>query len=158
MDFPRSGRLFFILQWILAVLVPAWLFLGRGLVGAELGWLSVIGIVYGAFVTLFLLTPPLVTLLDREVRRRKSERTAYSVAMWVAWGALVIGGLVVPDAGDSGHLDAALTVWTGGAIGYNVTEPTFAALMVLTVFALVAALAFAITGAVRSARASRPGV
>ncbi len=157
MDFPRSGRLVFILQWILAFLVPVWLFLGRGLVGAQLGWMSVIGVVYGAFVILLLLIPPFVTLFDRDVRRLRSERMAYSVAMCIAWGSLFLGGLVIPDSGDSGHLDAALTVWTGGAIGYDITEPTFAALIVLTIFALIAALSLAITGAARSGREVRPG-
>lgn len=154
MTFLRSGRFVFVVQWILAVLLPVWIFLGRELVGAQVGWMAVIGIVYGGFGILFLLVPPLVSLFDREVRRRKSERAAYSVAMTVAWVALFLSALVIPDSGDSGHLDAALTVWTGGAIGYDVTEPTFAALLVLTLFALVAAIALAITGAVRASRST----
>ncbi|SIT86328.1 hypothetical protein [Microbacterium sp. RU33B] len=154
MDFPRSGRFVFVVQWILALLLPVWIFLGRELVGAQVGWMAVIGIVYGAFVILFLLIPPLVSLFDRDVRRRRSERVAYSIAMGVAWIALFLAGLVIPDSGDSGRLDTALTVWTGGLIGYEATETIFIVLVMIVFFALVAGLALAIIGAGRAGRAS----
>ena len=47
MQFASSGRIVVIAQWVLAVLLPAFVFLGRGFVGAELGWMAVIGVVYG---------------------------------------------------------------------------------------------------------------
>lgn len=152
MDFPRAGRFVFIVQWILAVLLPIWIFLGRGLVGAQMGWMSVLGIVYGAFVILFLLFPPLMSLFDRDVRREKSERRAYSIAMGSAWVSLFLVGLVIPDSGDSGRLDAALTVWTGGAISYEATETIFTILLIIAFFALVAGLALAIIGAGQARR------
>lgn len=152
MTFTRSGRFVFVVQWILAFLLPVWIFLGRGLVGAQMGWMSVIGIVYGAFVILFLLIPPLVSLFDRDVRRNRSERFAYSIAMGIAWAALFLAGLVIPDSGDSGHLDAALTVWTSGLIGYEATETIFIVLVILVFFALIAGLALAIIGAGRAGR------
>ena len=40
-----GGRATFVAQWVLAVLLPAFVVVGRGLVGAELGWMAVIGLV-----------------------------------------------------------------------------------------------------------------
>lgn len=47
MQIVESGRWVRIAQWVLAVLLPVFVVVGRGLVGAELGWMAVVGIVYG---------------------------------------------------------------------------------------------------------------
>ena len=76
MHIARSGRFVFVAQWVAAVLLPVFFFLGRGLVGAELGWMAIIGVVYGLLVVVVLLLPPVMTLFDRTVRRGKATRFA----------------------------------------------------------------------------------
>ena len=126
MHIARSGRFVFVAQWVAVVLLPAFFFLGRGLVGAELGWMAIIGIVYGLLAVVVLLLPPVMTLFDRTVRRGKATRFAYDIASFVLWGAFLVAALSVPDSGDSGHLDSALTTWTGGGITYETSEAVFA--------------------------------
>jgi len=123
MRIARSGRFVFVAQWVAAVLLPVFFFLGRGLVGAQLGWLSVLGVVYGLFVVAILMVPPIMTLFDRTVRRGKATRFAYDIASFVLWGAFVLAALTVPDSGDGGHLDSAVTTWTG--MSYETSEAIF---------------------------------
>src|SRR4051794_13060529 len=106
MEITPFGRFVFVAQWFAAVLLPAFVFLGRGFVGAEIGWMGVIGIVYGVFLILLMLVPPLITLLDREVRADRAERRAFAVASVVLWVSLIAAGVSIPDSGDSGHLDS----------------------------------------------------
>ena len=74
------GRFVFIAQWVLAVLLPVFFFLGRGFIGAEVGWVGIIGLVYGIIVIFVLLVPPLLTLFDGEVRKAKATRAGYDLA------------------------------------------------------------------------------
>lgn len=153
MRIARSGRFVFIAQWVLSVLLPVFFFLGRGLVGAELGWLGLLGIVYGLFVVALLLVPPLLTLFDREGRRARATRSAYDIATFVLWAAFVVGGLTVPDSGDSGHLDSAFTNWFG--ISYEASEALFAVAAGIIGLAYLATFVLAIAGIVRG-RAAAP--
>lgn len=152
MSFARSGRTLFVLQWILAVLLPVFVFLGRGFVGAELGWMAVIGVVYGGFVILALLVPPLIALGDREARRARSVRRAYGIATGVVWLALIVAGLSIPDAGDSGSVPSALTTWTG--LSHDGSEAVFAVAAGIAIVAWVAAIVTAVVGIARSPRAA----
>ncbi|MFE1646547.1 hypothetical protein ACFM35_13290 [Microbacterium sp. P01] len=145
----RSGRFVFVAQWILAVLLPVFFFLGRGFVGAELGWLTVFGIVYGFFVVVVLLAPPVMTLFDRTVRQQKRTRWGYGFSTIVLWVALALAALVVPDAGDGPPLDSALTVWTGGAVSQESAGTIFAVLSVAIGLAYLVAFGFAVAGIVR---------
>jgi len=149
MRIARSGRFVFIAQWVAAVALPVFFFLGRGLVGAQLGWLSVIGVVYGLFVVAILLVPPIMTLLDRTVRREKETRFGYDIASFVLWAAFLVASLTVPDSGDGGHLDSALTAWTGGAISYETSEAIFTVAASIIGLAYLAAVVFAIIGIAR---------
>lgn len=145
------GRFVFVAQWPLAVLLPVWVFLGRGLVGAELGWMAVLGVsVYGIPMIVILLIPPLVSLFDRDVRAAKAERAGYSFATWIVWISVVLSALVIPDSADAGPADTALTRWTGGAVSNDLAEDVFYALFVVGNLALLLALALAIAGIVRS--------
>ena len=83
----RSGRFVFVAQWVFAVLLPIFFFIGRGVVGAQLGWLSVLGVIYGFFVIVLLLVPPMMTLFDRTVRRQKRTRWGYALSTIVLWAA-----------------------------------------------------------------------
>lgn len=150
---PRDpGRFTVVGQWVLAVLLPAFVYVGRALVGAELGWMAVIGIaVYGLPTILLLMLPPVVTLFDRTTRPARTVRRPYAIATWVQWGALVVAGLTIPDAGDSGHLRSALSRWTG--LSYEVSETVFYVAFGVLVVAWVTALAAALAGVAVSRRA-----
>jgi len=149
MHIARSGRFVFIAQWVAAVLLPVFFFLGRGLVGAELGWMSLLGVVYGLLVIVVLVLPPVMTLFDRTVRRGKATRFGYDVASFVLWGAFIIASLTVPDSGDSGHLDSALTSWTGGAITYEASATIFNIAAFVIGLAYLATLVLAVIGITR---------
>ena len=153
MQITGFGRFVFIAQWILAVLLPVFFFLGRGFIGAEVGWVGILGLVYGIFVILLLLVPPLLTLFDGEVRKARATRMSYDVASVALWLALLFGALTVPDSGDSGHLDSALTTWSGGAISYETSAAIFYGAAVVMGLAYLAAFVTATMGIVRARRA-----
>ena len=140
MRFAGTGRFVFVAQWIL----------GRGLVGAEIGWLGILGIVYGIFVILVLLVGPLLTLFDTEGRRARKTRLGYDVASIVLWLALLVGALTVPDSGDSGHLDSALSTWTD--MSYETSEAIFYGTAVAIGLAYLAQVVLAVMGVVRGRR------
>lgn len=152
MQLARSGRFVFVAQWVAAVLLPVFLFIGRGFLGAELGWMAIIGIVYGAAVIALMLVPPILTLFDREGRRLRRTRGAYDIATFVLWAAFVVAAISVPDSNDSGHLDSAATTWTGGAIDYEASTSIFTAAAVVAGLAYLAILGLAIAGIVRGRR------
>lgn len=148
-----ASRWIAIAHWVLAVLLPTFVYLGRGLVGAELGWMAVIGIaVYGLPTILIMLIPPLVTLFDREARAGRTVRQAYAVATCVLWGAMLLAGLTIPDADDAGHIPSALSRWTG--LPYEVSETIFYIAFGIAILAWLGALVTALAGAVRSRRRS----
>lgn len=149
MRITRSGRFVFIAQWVAAVLLPAFLIIGRVLVGADIGWLAVIGIVYGGLLVVLMLVPPVLTLLDRGVRKAKATRQGYDIASFALWAAFVVAGLTVPDAGDGGPLDSALTTWTGGAIGNAASEAIFTVVGLAAIVAYLVVLVLAIAGVAR---------
>ena len=153
MQIARSGRFVFVAQWFLAALLPVFFFLGRGFIGAEVGWVGIIGLVYGIIVIFVLLVPPLLTLFDGEVRKAKATRAGYDLATALLWGALLFGALTVPDSGDSGHLNSALTTWTNGAISYETSAAIFYGAAVVMGLAYLAAFVTATMGIVRSRRA-----
>lgn len=152
MQLAQAGRTVFIAQWVLAVFLPVFVFIGRGFVGAQLGWMSVIGIVYGVFLIIALLVPPIIALFDAEARRARSVRQSYSLASAVLWLGLVMVGLTIPDAGDSGNLETALTAWFG--ISYESSVVIFAISAAAALLAWLVAIATAIAGIVRSRRAA----
>ena len=101
-----------------------------------------------------LLVPPLLTLFDGEVRKARATRPGYDVASGAAVaGALLFGALTVPDSGDSGHLDSALTTWSGGAISYETSAAIFYGAAVVMGLAYLAAFVTATMGIVRARRA-----
>ncbi|WP_106815458.1 hypothetical protein [Microbacterium timonense] len=153
MRIARSGRFVFVAQWVAAVVLPVFFFLGRGLVGAELGWMAILGIVYGLAVVALLLVPPLLTLFDREGRRARATRFAYDIATFVMWGAILLASLTVPDAGDSGHVDSAFMNWFG--LSYEASEAVFATAAGIIGLAYLATFVLAIAGIVRG-RAGAP--
>ncbi|MET0734119.1 MAG: hypothetical protein ABWY55_00520 [Microbacterium sp.] len=149
MQIARSGRFVFVAQWVAAVVLPFLFFFGRGFVGAGVGWLGFFGFVYGLFVILVLLVPPVMTLFDRTVRREKRTRLAYDIASFVLWGAFIVASLTVPDAGDGPALDSALTAWTGGGISQEASTVIFTVAGILIGLAYLATVVTAVIGIAR---------
>ncbi|WP_439591037.1 hypothetical protein [Microbacterium sp.] len=147
-----TGRFVFITQWVAAVVLPAFFFVGRAFVGADAGWLAVIGVVYGFFLILLMLLPPLLTVFDRDVRARKATRHWYDIATFVLWGAFLVASLTVPDAGDSGSVNTALTNWTGGAVSNDAAAVICGIAGIVIGIAYLATFVLAIMGIVRAGR------
>ena len=147
MHIEGTGRFVYYAQWPVAVFLPVLFFLGRGNLGAGVGWLGFFGLVYGLVVIALLLVPPALTLFDREVRRGRATRLYYDIASAVLWLGFVLGALTVPDAGDSGPLDTVLMAWFG------ITAETSAALFAISAgligLAYLAALVVAVMGIAR---------
>lgn len=141
-------------QWVLAVALPVFVILGRFLLGAELGWMAIIGIVvYAAPTILALLLPPLLTRFDRQAREVKGVRKTYAIACFVLWGGLVLAGLSIPDAGDSGHLLSVVSRWFG--LSYETSEVIFYIALMAAVIAWAISLAVAVAGVAVSRKPTR---
>ncbi|MCT9819638.1 hypothetical protein N3K63_04980 [Microbacterium sp. W1N] len=147
------GRSIFVLQWIFAVLLPLFVFIGRGFVGAELGWMAVLGFVYGIFVIALLLLPPLLGLLDPIARRARSVRLIYAIAMIVQWVGLLVVGLTIPDSSDAGPLAPAVSVWTGLPI--DIATTVFTAATLVATASWFVTLSTAVAGILRGRREER---
>ncbi len=141
-------------QWILAILLPAFVLVGRSLLGAELGWMAVVGlVVYAAPTVLALLLPPVLTGFDRLAQEARGVRRTYAIACFVQWGGLVLAGLTIPDSGDSGHLLSVLSRWFG--LSYDASTVVFYVALMAVVIAWVIGLAVAGSGVVLSRRTAR---
>ena len=155
MHIEGTGRFVFYAQWPVAVFLPVLFFIGRGNLGAEVGWLGFFGIVYGLIVIALLLVPPVITLFDPEVRRARSTRLFYDIASAVLWLGIVLGALTVPDSGDSGPLGTVLMAWFG------ITAQTSAALFAIAAgligLSYLAQLVLAVMGVTRGRAAVAKG-
>lgn len=149
MNRTRLGRFVFVFQWFAALLLPAFVIVGRMLVGAEIGWLFVFGMFYGVFIIAAMLLPPLITLADRGVRGLKSARRGYSITSLALWGAMVMVGLTLPDQGDGPPLRPAVTVWTADLISIEASGAICAVMVVAVVVAYAVLLVLAIKDALR---------
>ncbi|PZU44254.1 MAG: hypothetical protein DI566_12515 [Microbacterium sp.] len=156
MQFASFGRFVFIAQWILAVLLPIWVVIGRGLVGAPLGWWVVFGAIYGIAFVIGLLVPPVIALFDSPARQRATVRTGYAVSMIAVWVPMFLSGLAVPDGGDDGVVGSALTNWTG--MSDDTSMIIFLLCGAIAFVAWLAALVFAIASIVRGSKESAPQV
>lgn len=149
MNRTRLGRFVFVFQWFAAFLLPAFVVVGRMLVGAEMGWMFVFGLFYGVFIVAAMLLPPLITLADRGVRGIKCARRNYSITSLVLWVAIVLVGLTLPDQGDGPPLRPAITVWTGDLISIDAAGAICGVVLVSVVVAYVILLVLAIKDALR---------
>lgn len=152
MHIEGTGRFVFYAQWPVAVFLPVFFFIGRGSVGAEVGWLGFFGLVYGLIVIAVLLVPPALTLFDREVRRERATRLWYDIASAVLWLGFLLGSMTVPDAGDSGSLDTVFMAWFG--ISPETSAAIFALAAGMIGLSYVAAFVTAIMGIAHSRRSA----
>lgn len=132
-------------QWVFAIVLPAFVLVGRRLLGAELGWMAVIGIVVYALPTvLALLLPPVLTRFDRQARAAHTVRRTYAIAGFVMWGSLVLAGLSIPDSGDNGELPSVLARWFG--LSHQASTVVFSVALMAAVIAWAITLAVAVSG------------
>jgi hypothetical protein len=146
-----TGRFVYYAQWPAAVFLPVFFFIGRGNVGAGVGWLGFFGLVYGVIVIAVLLVPPVLTLFDREVRRARATRLWYDIASAVLWLGLLVAGMTVPDAADSGPLDTVFMNWFG--ISAETSAALFALAAGVTGLAYLASVVTALRGVAAARRA-----
>lgn len=138
-------------QWVFALVLPAFVLVGRTLLGAELGWMAVVGlVVYAAPTVLALLLPPLLTRFDRQAREARTVRRTYALASYAMWGGLLLAGLTIPDSGDSGHLPSVVSRWFG--VSYETSEVLFYVALMAVVISWALALAVAGSAVVVSRR------
>ncbi len=141
-------------QWVFAIVLPAFVIVGRALLGAEVGWMAVVGIVvYAAPTIVALLLPPVLTRFDRQAREAGTVRRIYAIACYVLWGGLVLAGLTIPDSGDNGHLRSVLSRWFG--LSYEASEVVFYIALMTAVIAWAISLAVAASGIAVSRRSAR---
>ncbi len=152
MHIEGTGRFVYYAQWPAAVFLPVFFFIGRGNVGAGVGWLGFFGLVYGVIVIAALLVPPALTLFDREVRRARATRLWYDIASAVLWLGLLVAGMTVPDAADSGALDTVFMNWFG--ISAETSAALFALAAGITGLSYLAALVTASLGIAQARRAT----
>jgi hypothetical protein len=150
MHIEGTGRFVFYAQWPVAVFLPVFFFIGRGNVGAEVGWLGFFGLAYGLIVIAVLLVPPALTLFDRDVRRERATRLWYDLSTAALWLGLLLGGMTVPDAGDSGPLDTVFMAWFG--ISAETSAALFALAAGLIGLSYLATFVTAVMGIARSRR------
>ena len=150
MHIARSGRFVFVAQWVTIVLLPVFFFLGRGLVGAELGWLAVLGVVYGlvddhrarAAAGHDAVRPDGAPRQGDPVRVRHLELRAV--------GRLPPRRAHRPRSRRQRATSTpALTAWTGGAITQETSEAIFTVAAAVIGLAYLATLVFAIIGIAR---------
>ncbi|MDF2574921.1 MAG: hypothetical protein K0S05_1833 [Agromyces sp.] len=147
MRIARSGRFVYVAHWPAAVVLPLFFVVGRGLVGSELGFMVVIGMVFAPLAIVVLLVPPVLTQFDRESRRAYATRLGYDVASFVLWGACVLAALSVEDSFGFAGARSALSVWLG--ISSADSEAVFGAAVVVMGASYVAAVLLAIRGVAR---------
>lgn len=147
-----SGRIVFIVQWIAPVVLTFFLFWGRAFVGAELGWMSVVGVVFAVLMLIALYIAPVLTVFDRDVRPTATARASYTFVNYLLWGGLFVMAITIPDAADGPPLPGALTVWTRGGVGIEMSSFLFTLAFVFTAIMWVTTITLAILGIVRSRR------
>lgn len=147
-----TNRFVRIFQWIAPVLLPAFILVGRGLLGAPLGWMLVIGVVLAPLATIAMYVPPVVFVFDREAAAARKSRLWYDVANYVLWSALIVVGLSLQDGGDTGDYGSVLSTW--GVLDHGGAEVVFVIALIVSVLAWVGVLVAAIMAVVLSRRGS----
>lgn len=148
----RLGAIVWTLQWPLAVLLPVFVFFGRGLLGAEIGWMGAVGLLIGPILLILLLIPPILSVFDLEARRAAAAPRNYAVASVVLWMAMIVAGLALSDGGDVRPFPSSLERWTG--MGPDAAAAIVGAAVVIGTAAWIGMLITAIRGIVRA----RPGL
>lgn len=137
-----------VFQWIAPVLLPAFLFIGRGMFGAPLGWMVLFAFVAGPFMVIAMYFAPIIVVFDRDARTVRSTRMLYDVASWVTWAALIVMMLTLVDGGDAPPHGSAVSTW--GLMDSAASTTVFGFATLIAVIGWLGTLATAIAGVVSS--------
>lgn len=148
-----TNRFVRVFQWIAPVLLPAFVVLGRGLLGAPLGWMAAIGIFVAPIMTIAMYASAIVFIFDKDAAAAKTGRLAYDVSNYVLWAALIAMGFTIQDGGDIGEYGSVLSTW--GVISNDATVIIFPVFMTIAGLAWLATLITAIMCVVESRTGSR---
>jgi hypothetical protein len=143
-----SGRFVRVFQWIAPVLLPALVVFGRGLFGAPMGWMTLIGLFAGPFVALAMYIAPIIVLFDRDAKAARSTRVFYDIASWVTWVALLVIMFTLEDGGDTPPFGSVLSTW--GWMSSEASSNIFAVALIIAFLGWVATITTAIIGVVLS--------
>jgi hypothetical protein len=149
-----SGRFVRVFQWIAPVLLPVLVVFGRGLLGAPMGWMTLVGMIAGPVVIIAMYVAPIIVLFDRDAKAARSTRLLYNVASWVTWGALLGMTFTIVDGGDSPPFGSVLSTW--GWMSSEVSSNIFVVALSVAVIGWLGTLAAAIAGVVQSRSAKPP--
>lgn len=97
-DAPREGRVTLALMIPLNLLLVPWVWIGRVVFGV-FGWFGLILIPVALVVAAMLLTTTIIAMTQPTRPRRLS--TAERRWQWTLWTALLAGGALMPDFGDT---------------------------------------------------------
>lgn len=151
-----TNRFVRIFQWIAPVLLPAFLWFGRGFLGAPLGWMLLIGLFVVPFITLAMYVSAVVFVFDRDAAAAKAGRLVYDIPNYVLWVALLAMGMTVQDGGDDGVYGSVLSEW--GVLSDGATVAAFTVALAIAAAAWIAVLIAAIVCVVHSRTGGRAAV
>lgn len=148
-----SGRFVRVFQWIAPVLLPALVVLGRGLFGAPMGWMTLIGLFAGPVVAIAMYIAPIIVLFDRDAKAAHSTRVFYNIASWVTWVALLVMMFTLEDGGDSPPFGSVLSTW--GWMSSTASGDVFVIALIVAFLGWLGTITTAIIGVVLSRSGGR---
>lgn len=110
----RRGRAWRRLLWLAPLLLYVFFVFGRVLLGGQVGWMSVIAVLWAPIILPSIFAAALINLGDRPARRARSVRKAVAGTGIVWWLLALVYCFVVPDGGDNDPWSSAFSEWTGG--------------------------------------------
>jgi len=114
-------RAFLSWQFVAVVVLPAAVFLSRGVFGASLGWDVLLSVLAAPVLGFALLVVAVLTVVRPSVRADRAV-SWFDVAVSAAWHALIIWCCVQPSAGLVFAIGLAAAVAFWGAIWQLVTD------------------------------------
>jgi hypothetical protein len=146
-----GGRFVRVFQWIAPVLLTFLVVFGRGMFGAPLGWMTLVGMFAAPFVALGMYIPAIIVVFDRDAKAVRGTRLFYSIASWATWAALLIMMFTLVDGGDTPPFGSVLSTW--GAMDDDASMNIFAVALVVAFLGWLATITTAIIGVIDSRRA-----
>jgi len=143
-----SGRFVRVFQWIAPVLLTGLVVFGRGLFGAPMGWMTLIGMFAGPVVAIAMYIAPIIVLFDRDAKAVRSTRVFYNIASGVTWIALLVMMFTLEDGGDTPPFGSVISTW--GWMSSTASSNIFAVALIIGFLGWVATITTAIIGVVLS--------
>lgn len=143
-----SGRFVRVFQWIAPVLLPALVVFGRGVLGAPMGWMTLIALFASPVVIVAMYFAPIIVLFDRDAKAARSTRLFYDIASWVTWGALLVMMFTLEDGGDAPPFGSVISTW--GWTSSEVSSGIFVVALIVAFLGWLGTITTAIIGVVVS--------